>query len=58
MLGTEHLLVNRERALKERPRPGKVALILKQRGEVVEAHRRLGMLGAGYLFVDQPARAR
>ena len=46
MLGAERLLPDRQRALIERPRAGEVALGLKQQGEVVEARRRIGMLGA------------
>ena len=46
MLGAEHLLGDRQRALEERPRP----LVRKQQGEVVEARRRIGMLGAERLF--------
>ena len=53
MLGAEHLLVDRQRALEERPRRRKVALVLKQDGEVVEARRRIGMLGAEYLLADR-----
>src|SRR5260370_1038855 len=52
MPAADRLLPNRQRALIERPRPGKVALGLKQVGEVVEARRRLGMLGAEDLFAD------
>ena len=46
MLGAKHLLVDRQRALLERPRPREVALGLQQAGEVVEATRRIRMLGA------------
>ena len=53
MLGAERLLVDRQRALEERPRAGEVALGLKQEGEVVEARRRLGMLGAERLLADR-----
>jgi hypothetical protein len=52
MLGAERLFVNRQRALEERPRPGKVALD-EQEGEVVEAVRSNGMLGAKGLFADR-----
>ena len=41
MLGAEHLFADRQGALVERPRPGKVALGLKQTREVVEARRRM-----------------
>ena len=50
MLGAERLFTDRQRPLEERPRPGKVALSLKQEGEVVEARRRKGMLGAERLL--------
>ena len=53
MLGAERLLADRQRALVERPRAGKVALVLKQAGEVVEARRRIGMLGAERLLADR-----
>ena len=55
MLGTEHLLVDRQRALEERPRPRKVALGLQQAGEVVEARRRIGMSGRDLLADRQRA---
>jgi hypothetical protein len=45
MLGTEDLLVDRQRTLEERPRLGQVTLVLKQRSEIAEAGRRIGMLG-------------
>src|SRR5262249_40924330 len=48
-----HLLMDRQRALKERPRPRKVTLGLKQDGEVVEALRRSGMLGTEHLLADR-----
>src|SRR5262245_51687036 len=47
----ERLLAYRQRAFKERPRPRKVALVLKQPSEVVEARRRIEMLGAERLLV-------
>ena len=50
MLGAERLFAYRQRALVERPRRRKVALVLEQDGEVVEARRRIGMLGAEHLF--------
>src|SRR5829696_7895743 len=53
MLGAERLLVDRQRALEERPRRRQVALSLQQEGEVVEAHRRLRMLGAERLLTDR-----
>jgi hypothetical protein len=53
MLGAEHLLVDRQRALVERPRSPKVTLIRQQAGEVVEACRRTGVLGAEHLLVDR-----
>jgi hypothetical protein len=39
-----------QRALDERPRPRKLALVFEQQSEVVEARRRVGMLGAERLF--------
>ena len=53
MLGAEHLLADRQRALEERPRPGIVPLGPQQAGEVVEAGRRVEMLGAEHLLVDR-----
>jgi hypothetical protein len=53
MLGAEHLLVDRQRALVERSRRRQIALGLKQEGEVVEARRRIGMLGAEHLLPDR-----
>jgi hypothetical protein len=51
MLGAEHLLSQYQRAFQERSRRCKVTLILKQDGEVVEARRRIGMLGESlYLY--------
>jgi len=50
MLGAERLLVYRQRALQERPRPRKVALVPEQDGEVVEARRPVGMRWAEHLF--------
>ena len=58
MLGAERLLADRQRPLEERPRAREVALVLKQGGEVVEARRGLGMLGAERLLGGSPARAR
>ena len=43
----------RQRAFIERPRPRKVALVAEQDGEVVEARRRVGMLGAERLLADR-----
>src|ERR1700733_4557409 len=54
MLGAERLLADREGALVKRLRPRIVALGPKQVGEVVEAQRRMGMLGAD----GSPERAR
>jgi hypothetical protein len=34
-------------------RPEAVALVLEQKGEVVEAHRRIGALGAESLLIDR-----
>ena len=53
MLGAERLLADRQRALVERPRHRKLALGLKQAGEVAEARRRIGMLGAERLLADR-----
>ena len=53
MLWAERLLADRHRALVERPRASEVALGPKQEGEVVKAHRGVGMLGAERLFVDR-----
>jgi hypothetical protein len=53
MLGTDHLLEDRQRPLIERSGPRKLALGLKQDGEVVETRRRIGMLGADHLLVDR-----
>ena len=53
MLGAERLLVDRQRALVERPRRRQVALVLQQGGEVVEARRGVGMLGAEHLLADR-----
>src|SRR6266511_2838488 len=50
MVRAGHFFMYRHRALKERPRPRKVALVVKQKGEVVEARRRVGMLGAEHLL--------
>jgi ABC transporter substrate binding protein len=52
MLGAERLLADGQRALVERPCPGKVALVAKQGGEVVEAPPRTGMLGAKHFLAD------
>jgi len=52
MLGAERLFIYRQRALEERPRSRKVALVPEQEGEVVEAARRPGMLGAAFLLVN------
>ena len=53
MLGAERLLVDRQRALIERPCPGQVALGPKQLGEVVDTRRRIGMFGAERLLADR-----
>ena len=50
MLGAERLLEDRQCALEKRPRPHKVALVLKQAGEEVKAQRRRAMLGAERLL--------
>src|SRR5262249_3197991 len=52
MLGAEHLLIDSQRALIERPRCCKVALVLKQVGEVAEAAHRIGMFRAEDPFAD------
>jgi hypothetical protein len=51
--GAEHLFDDRQGALIERPRSGKVALVLQQGGEIAEARRRVGMLGAERLLTDR-----
>jgi hypothetical protein len=53
MLGAEHLPADRQRALNERSRPRKIALKMKQDGEVVEALRCIRMVGAEHLLVDR-----
>src|ERR1700674_2147674 len=53
MLRAERLLADRQCAVVERPRSRKVALSLKQAGEVAEVRRRFGMLGAVHLLVDR-----
>ena len=53
MLGVERLLNDRQRALVERPRAGKVALGLEHVCKISEARRRIGMLGAEHLIVDR-----
>ena len=45
MVGAERFLIDRQRALIERPRSFEVAQVLKQQGEIVEARRCIGMLG-------------
>jgi hypothetical protein len=52
MIGAEHLLIDRQRALQKRPRP-KVALSFKQQGEVVEADCCVGILGTQRLLADR-----
>jgi hypothetical protein len=52
MLGAEHLLADRQRALVERPAGGEVALGLEQAGEVGKARRRVGVLGSPHLLAD------
>jgi hypothetical protein len=51
MLGAECLLSYRQCALLERPRPGNVALIVEQAGEVIEAQRSFRRLGCRDLLV-------
>jgi hypothetical protein len=53
MLGPERLLVDRQSALVERPRSGKVALGLKHGGKTLEAQGGPGMLGAERLLADR-----
>jgi hypothetical protein len=53
MVGAEHLLADRQRALVERSRPGEITLGLEQKREVVEARRRIGMVGAEHLLADR-----
>src|SRR5258708_1996531 len=52
MLGTEHPLADRQRALVEWARRRRLALGPKQASEVVEVHCRIGMLRSSYLLVD------
>jgi hypothetical protein len=53
MLGAEHLLTDRQRALVERPCRCQVALGSEQAGKVAKAGRRIGMLWAAHLLVDR-----
>ena len=53
MLRAEHFLVDRQRALEELSRSRKLALVLKQAGQIVEAYRRTGMLRAEHFLVDR-----
>ena len=53
VVGTERLLVDRQRALEGRPRRGEIALGSKQRGEVVEARRGIGIIGAERFLADR-----
>ena len=46
MVGAERFLADRQRALEERLRRRRVALRLKQNGEVVESGPCIGMPGA------------
>ena len=52
MCGTACFLVDTKGALEEWPRPYEVALGVKQEGEVVEARRRVGMLGAEHFIAN------
>ena len=52
MFGAEYLLADRQRALIERTRIGKVALVLELVGEIAEAHGRAGMLRTEHLLAD------
>jgi hypothetical protein len=47
------LLADCQRPFLERPRPRKVTLVPKQQGELPEARRRIGMLGAEHLLADR-----
>ncbi len=53
MLGSKHLLADRQGALLKGPCSGKVTLGLKQEGEVVEARRGIWMLGSIHLLADR-----
>lgn len=53
MIRAERRLAGRQRALKERPRPGEIAVALKQNGEIAEARRGLRMVGAERRFADR-----
>ena len=51
MLGAERPLLDRQRALVERPCPCEVALFLKQPAEVYEAARRVVVVETMHLFL-------
>jgi hypothetical protein len=53
MLGTKRLFAYRKCELVERARPHKVALLVEQEGEAVEARCRIGMLGAERPFAHR-----
>jgi|GraSoiStandDraft_29_1057270.scaffolds.fasta_scaffold676475_2 hypothetical protein len=53
MLGAERLFCYCQRALVELPRSAKVALLMHQQGEVVEARPRVRMLGTECLFGER-----
>jgi hypothetical protein len=57
MLGAEHLFAYRQCALVERPRARKIAVVVKHHGEIAEAPRSIGMLGAKRLFAYRSARS-
>ena len=52
VVGAEHLLANRQRALVERFRLSIVALGFAERGQVVQARGHIGVVGAERLLPD------
>ena len=50
MVGTEPLLINRQRAPIERLGLGVASLVLIEQGQVVEGRRHIGMIGAEIFF--------
>jgi len=53
VVGTEHFLVNRERALQERLSVGIALLAAVERGEIAEAFADIGMVRAERLLVNR-----
>ena len=58
MSGRGCFFVNRERALEKQPRAGEIATVLQQKGEIVEARGRIGVLGPERLFADRQGALR